>query len=81
MWRKHGVCWWEALEAAEGAYTHKRSIRGLGAGRFLIAGKTDAGRRLWVTFEDESGDVGRIITAREPSGEKEVRRHREVRGD
>jgi uncharacterized DUF497 family protein len=85
---KHGVTLEEALEAAESSPVyqpaHARlpgSLHPTGEQRYLIAGKTEAGRRLWIVFADEGEGRGRIITAREPQGRAERARHKRMRGD
>jgi uncharacterized DUF497 family protein len=85
---KHGVTLEEALEAAESSPVYQPtqsdrpgSLHPTGQKRYLIAGKTEAGRRLWVVFADEGKGRGRIITAREPQGRTERARHKRMRGD
>jgi len=85
---KHGVTLEEALEAAESSPVYQPaqvapqdSLHSTGEKRYLIAGKTAAGRRLWVVFADEGGKRGRITTAREPQGKAERSRHKRMRGD
>jgi uncharacterized DUF497 family protein len=78
----HGVEVDEALEAAESTRRHNRTHSGrFGGKRYVIAGRTSAGRRLWVVFEDEGNRCGRIITAFEPVDSKDTARHRRYRGD
>jgi uncharacterized DUF497 family protein len=82
MIAKHGVELEEAIEAAESSIRHVRAADGpRGARRYVVPGKTFDGRRLWVVFEHEAQGRGRIITAREPEGDKERARHRRQRGD
>ena len=82
MIAKHGVELEEAIEAAESTNRQSRTEDSpCGRRRYIIAGKTGDGRRLWVVFEDEGQGRGRIIAAREPLGEKERARHRRERGD
>jgi len=83
---KHGLCLDEVLEAADSSGTYAPaapepalSLNPTGHKRYLIADKTESGRRLWVIFADEGGEWGRIITAREALGNRE--RHRRTRGD
>jgi uncharacterized DUF497 family protein len=85
---KHGVTLEEALEAAESSPVYQPASshptgapRPTGEKRYLIAGKTESGRRLWVVFADEGKRRGRIITAREPQGRAERARHKRMRGD
>jgi uncharacterized DUF497 family protein len=85
---KHGVSLEEALEAAGSSPVYQpaqadspASLHPTGEKRYLIAGKTEAGRRLWVVFADEGEGRGRIITAREPRGKAERARHKRMRGD
>ena len=81
MLDKHGVSAEEAAEAAEDAahYTRVRSSGG-SERRYLAAGKTADGRRLWVVLADEGGGQGRIITARGPVGKGDIARHRRLCG-
>jgi uncharacterized DUF497 family protein len=82
MIAKHGVELEEAIEAAESTTRHSRTTDSPhGRRRYIVAGKTGDGRRLWVVFEDEGHGRGRIITSREALGEKERARHRRQRGD
>jgi uncharacterized DUF497 family protein len=88
MLDKHGVTLEEVLEAAESSLVYQRApsppvgfLRPTGEKRYLIAGKTESGRRLWVVFADEGAGRGRIITAREPEGKAERARHKGMRGD
>lgn len=85
---KHGLCLDDVLEAADSSRTYAPaapepalSLSPTGHKRYLIAGKTESGRRLWVVFADEGGGWGRIITAREALGNRERQRHRRMRGD
>jgi len=79
---KHGVELDEAIEAAESTSRHSRTTDSpQGRRRYIVAGKTSDGKRLWVVFEDEGHGRGRIITAREVLGEKERARHKRQRGD
>ena len=82
MLDKHGVVLEEAVEAAESSAHYRRTRSGTdGRSRLYVAGKTADGRRLWVVFADEGAGLGRIVTAREPTGAKERARHRQMRGD
>lgn len=85
---KHAVTLDEALEAAESSRAYHAaggepdgSPNPTGQRRYLVAGRTQAGRRLWVVFADEGGGRGRVITAREARGQAERARHRRMRGD
>ncbi len=85
---KHGITLEEVLEAAESSPLYQPaktdaqgSVNPTGDRRYLIAGKTDGGRRLWIVFADEGGGRGRIITAREAQGQAERARHKGMRGD
>ena len=85
---KRGVTLEEALEAAESSPVYQPaqsdppgSLHPTGEKRYLIAGKTAAGQRLWIVFADEGEGRGRIITAREPQGRAERARHKRMRGD
>ena len=72
----------KAIEAAQSTDRHHRTRSNVaGERRYVIPGRTGDGRRLWVIFADEGGRWGRIITAREPSGQKEQARHRRLRGE
>jgi uncharacterized DUF497 family protein len=79
---KHGVTLEEVLEAAESSPVYRRA-RGdaLEQRRYMIAGRTGTGRRLWIVFADEGAGMGRIITAREARGHADRARHRRMRGD
>ena len=78
---KHDVTEEEALEAVQSSVIHRRTRDDPhGRRRYVVAGKTEVGRRLWVVFEDEGRGEARIVTAREPSG-GDVTRHRRMRGD
>jgi uncharacterized DUF497 family protein len=82
MLEKHAVDVEEALEAAESTDRHYRTYGGEnGEKRYILPGKTEAGRRLWVVFSDEGLGYGRIITAREPATRRSLGRHRDMRGD
>ena len=82
MAAKHGVDVEEALEAAGSTPRHYRTYRAeAGERRYLVPGKTEDGRRLWVVFADEGGGRGRIITARTAQGSNDHARHRRLRGD
>ncbi len=78
----HGVDLAEAIEAAESTPRQARTY-GMRSGenRYVIPGKTSAGRRLWVVFADEGGGVGRIVTAYDPLGRRDATKHRKMRGD
>jgi len=78
---KHDVTEEEAIEAARSSVIHRRARDDPdGRRRYVVAGKTQEGRRLWVVFEPEGSGRARIITAREPFGEDRSR-HRRMRGD
>lgn len=82
MLEKHGVSSADAIEAAESTRRYRRAHDDpSGRRRYLAAGRTEGGTRLWVVFEDEGDRRGRIITARPVRGEAEVVRHRRMRGD
>ena len=88
MFDKHEVTLDEVLEAADSSLVHQRagsesefSLNPTGDRRYLIAGKTETGKRLWVIFANEGQGVGRIISAREAMGKQERERHRRMRGD
>jgi len=79
---KHDVTEEEAREAAESTPRHHRLAAGQARDhRYFIAGKTEAGRRVWVFFDDEGGGSGRIVSAREARGRQDIARHRRTRGD
>jgi len=85
---KHGISLEEVLEAAESSPVYQPaktepqgSLNPTGEKRYLVAGKTDDGKRLWVVFADEGNGRGRIITAREAQGQAERARHKRMRGD
>jgi len=81
MLSKHSVTVEEALEAAESTARHYRTYAGrVGERRYLLPGKTAAGRRVWVVFVHEPDRRGRVITAFEPGGDKERSRHERMRG-
>jgi uncharacterized DUF497 family protein len=79
---KHGVSPEEAQEGAESSpiYRRGRSVKG-GERRYLVPGKTEAGRRLWVVVADEGGGQGRIITAWEARDRADIARHKRLRGE
>jgi uncharacterized DUF497 family protein len=78
----HGVSLDEAIEAAESTPRQSRTYgTPSGASRYVIPGKTSAGRRLWVVFADEGGRIGRIVTAYDPLGRRDATKHRKMRGD
>jgi len=88
MLEKHGVTLEEALEAVDSSPVYQpaqaeppSSLHPTDERRYLVAGKTQAGRRLWVVFADEGEGRGRLITAREPRGQAERARHKRMRGD
>ena len=82
MLQKHAVEVEEALEAAESTGKHYRTHAGsVRDRRYVLAGKTAGGRRLWVAFDDEGNGRGRIVTAREATGRGDLARHRRLRGD
>ena len=82
MLAKHGIDCEEALEAAESTARHYRTWSGVQADRrYVIPGKTEAGRRVWVLYDDEGEGRGRIVTAREAVGRQDLARHRRLRGD
>ena len=79
---KHGITLEDALEAVESTPRYRRTRSGPdGEPRYYVAGRTQDGRRLWVIFAHERGGRGRIITAREATGETERSRHKRMRGD
>lgn len=81
---KHGITLDEALEAAESSAVYqpaKPAPNPTREKRYLIAGKTESGKRLWIVFADEGDGRGRIITAREALGRAERSRHKAMRGD
>jgi uncharacterized DUF497 family protein len=79
---KHDVTLEEAAEAARSTQQHYRTYSDdAGERRYVAAGKTPDGRRLWVVFADEGGRRGRIITAFDPVNRKDTARHRRMRGD
>ena len=82
MLEKHGVELEEALEAAESTHRHYRThSRRPEDRRYVLAGKTSSGRRLWVAFDDEGNGCGRIVTAREAIGRRDIARHKQLKGD
>lgn len=82
MGDKHGVDLADAVEAAESTFRHYRIESGSGKERrYLLAGKTETGRRLWVIYDDEGGGIGRIVTAREALGKQDIARRKRLRGD
>jgi len=85
---KHGISLEEVLEAAESSPVYQpakaasqESLNPTDEKRYLVAGKTDSGKRLWVVFADEGDGRGRIITAREAQGRAERARHKSMKGD
>jgi len=82
MFEKHGVDLDEAMEAAESTDRHTRTYGTQeGEKRYVVPGKTESGRRLWVVFADEGNGVGRVITAYDPLNKGDMARHRQMRGD
>jgi len=82
MLADHDVAIEDALEAAASSRRHYRTYSTRpGERRYVVAGKTLDGRRLWVVFADEGGRRGRIITAYEPASERSLAEHRRRRGD
>jgi uncharacterized DUF497 family protein len=82
MEEKHGVTAEEAMEAAHGARTYRRTHGGAGGERrYMAPGKTYGGRRLWVVVADEGFGRGRIISAWEPQSKADVSRHRQLSGE
>ena len=74
---KHDVEFEEAVEAllsdsnperVQSDSAHER--------RYLARGRTDSGRLLNVVFVRETGGGARVITAYEPTGRRQRRRHR-----
>jgi hypothetical protein len=88
MLEKHGVTLEEAIEAAESTYVHnpgrpapESQPASLGGRRYIIPGKTDTGRRLWVVVAYEGQGRARLVTAYEPLTEHDRAQHRRFRGD
>lgn len=82
MLEKHGVDLEDAVDAAESTSRQTRTYSAeSGENRYVIPGKTEAGRRLWVIFADEGGGTGRIITAYDPLSRRDAARHKQMRGD
>jgi len=76
MLQKHGVEFDEVVEvlaAVSGA--HRVQGRSVDERRYMADGRTQSGRRLCVVFVREQGSRVRIITAYEPQGRKQRRRH------
>ncbi|MEN6548374.1 MAG: BrnT family toxin [Armatimonadia bacterium] len=57
------------------------SLNATGEKRYLVAGKTDSSKQLWIVFADEGDGRGRIIAAREAQGRAERVRHKSMKGD
>jgi len=82
MLSKHNVGFEEAAEAAGSSRRHYRTYSDdAGERRYVVAGKTGDGRRLWVVFVDEGARRGRVITAFDATDRKDRARHRRMRGD
>ena len=88
MLEKHGVTPEEALEAADSTLVYRPGdppfvIRpdGTRERRYVIPGKTEDGRRLWVVVTYEGEGETRIITARQPVAEHDRALRRRARGD
>jgi uncharacterized DUF497 family protein len=88
IFEKHGLELEEIIEAADSSRAYmpagaepSDSLNATGHRRYMVAGKTECGRRVWVIFADEGDGIGRIITAREATGKQECQRHRRVRGN
>lgn len=79
---KHGVGAEDAIDAAESTPRHYRLQAGATRDRrYIIPGKTNGGRRLWVIFDDEGDGTGRIVSAWEARGKQDIARHKRLRGD
>jgi uncharacterized DUF497 family protein len=77
MLSKHGVEMDEAREALLSVRHADRARRGPeGEARYLAHRQTLDGRRLDVVFTPEPRGGARIITAYEPEGDSQRRRHR-----
>jgi uncharacterized DUF497 family protein len=73
----HGVEYEEAVEALQSAPGLQQATSGpSGQRRYEARGQTASGRRLQVIVAREPGGWMRIITAFEPHGQKQRRRHR-----
>lgn len=59
---EHGVGSWESEEVFFNAYVITPNKKKHGPRRFRIDGKTNAGRRLRLIFEDLGSNTARIIT-------------------
>lgn len=81
MLKEHNVSLEEVEEAAMSSPVYQRQKSIGSEKRYVVPGKTSAGRRLWVIFADEGGGRGRIISARETKGRKERARHKRMRGE
>lgn len=83
MLEKHGVDLEDAVSAAESTPRQTRTYSAeSGENRYVIPGRTETGRRLWVIFaDDEGGGTGRIITAYDPLSKRDAARHKQMRGD
>ncbi len=88
MLERHDVTVEEALEAAHSTLVFLPGHPARAAGpdgvmerRYILPGRTDEGRRLWVIVGYEGGGVARIITAYEATGSRNRALHRRARGD
>ncbi|MBM3497073.1 MAG: hypothetical protein FJX74_00220 [Armatimonadetes bacterium] len=73
----HGVEYEEAVEALRSAPHLEQATSGpSGQRRYRACGLTSGGRRLEVIVARDQGGWMRIITAFEPRGQKQRRRHR-----
>ena len=62
---RHGVAPEEAYEALLDEHNHMRRTR---AGRYLLYGRTGAGRPLVLVLVDEGRRIAGLVTARDASG-------------
>lgn len=59
---QHGISSFEAEELFFNTYAITPNKRSHGAGRFRIDGRTNAGRRIRLIFEDLGRSTARVIT-------------------
>jgi len=64
----------------EEAFLQGLDFRGVGQGRFILIGQSEAGRWLCVVFEILGGDIAYVITAREMTQREKHRFRRRMKG-
>jgi len=76
MLEDHGVEYEEAVEALRSVtHAERAGSRFPDVRRYIARGHTEDGRLLNVVFAEEADGTARIVTAYEPMGDKQRRRH------